>query len=25
VLTGAVTQYAQEVRDGTFPAPEHTF
>jgi 3-methyl-2-oxobutanoate hydroxymethyltransferase len=25
VLTGAVTQYAQEVRDGVFPAPEHTF
>ena len=25
VLTGAVTQYAQEVREGVFPAPEHTF
>ena len=25
VLEGAVTQYAEEVRDGVFPAPEHTF
>jgi 3-methyl-2-oxobutanoate hydroxymethyltransferase len=25
VLTGAVNQFAEEVRDGTFPGPEHTF
>jgi 3-methyl-2-oxobutanoate hydroxymethyltransferase len=25
VLEGAVTQYAEEVRDGVFPAQEHTF
>ncbi len=25
VLSGAVTRYAQEVRDGAFPGPEHTF
>ncbi|HET8683838.1 MAG TPA: 3-methyl-2-oxobutanoate hydroxymethyltransferase [Micromonosporaceae bacterium] len=25
VLAGAVRQYADEVRDGVFPAPEHTF
>jgi 3-methyl-2-oxobutanoate hydroxymethyltransferase len=25
VLTGAVTRYAEEVREGVFPGPEHTF
>jgi 3-methyl-2-oxobutanoate hydroxymethyltransferase len=25
VLTGAVNHFAEEVRDGTFPGPEHTF